>query len=237
MTRDMGGGAVPDLLASTRVLLLDFDGPVTLLMPDGVDRAIADDMRAELRRATGTVPAEIADAKDPLAVLRVTAATEPGDILALVEGVCRQGEVRAAERSQPTDGAHDAMRACHDAGRPPIIVSNNAADAIEVYLERHGIRDLVQSISARPLGQPELMKPDPYLLRQVFHVRAEPPQQYVFVGDSVSDVQVSRATGVRSIGYAKTADRAQALLDAGADAVIDRMRDLSDGIQRAALLS
>jgi len=38
------------------------------------------------------------------------------------------------------------------------------------------------------------MKPDPYLTRQVFQRRAWRPSQYAFVGDSVTDVQVSRST-------------------------------------------
>jgi phosphoglycolate phosphatase len=221
--------ALVGVLATTAPVLLDFDGPVTALMPGGVDRAIADLMRSVLHRAAGEVPVEIAGTNDPLAVLRVTAATQPTEILAAVEDVCRAGEIDAATHSEPTGGAHEAMRACRDAGRPIVIVSNNAAEAIETYLSRHALRDLVQAIVARPPRRPDLMKPDPYLIRQVFRHRAWPPSQYAFVGDSVTDVQASRRTGVRSIGYAETPQRGQELRDAGADAIITSMHDLSDG--------
>lgn len=222
--------ALSAVLASTWPLLLDFDGPVTALMPDGVDRAIADAMRDVLLRLTGRVPVQAAETKDPLTVLRV-AASDPPAVLAAVEEACRAGEVDAAERSEPTEGAHDAMRACRNAGRPLAIVSNNAPEAIAAYLERHRLTDLVLTIAARPPGQPDLMKPDPYLIRQVFRTRADPPRRYAFVGDSVTDVQVSRLTGVQSIGYAKTPDRGQQLRTAGATALVNSMRSLAVALQ------
>jgi phosphoglycolate phosphatase len=225
MTSADGGTTLAEILASTRILLLDFDGPVTQLMPDGVDHAIADTMREVLRQMTGSIPDEVADTTDPLAVLRA-AATESPDVLAAVEDACRAGEVDAANRSHPTDGAHDAMSACRDAGRPIIIVSNNAPEAIDAYLERYGLRDLVLEISARPPGRPDLMKPDPYLVRQVFQHHAERPDHYAFVGDSVTDVQVSQRTGVRAVGFAKTIARGQDLQAAGADVLIHTMQEL-----------
>ena len=231
MTGDTGERTLAAVLDSTRVLLLDFDGPVTPLMPNGVDRIIADSMRDALRRATGEVPTEIADTKDPLTVLRVTAAAEPPEVLAAVEDACRAGEVDAASRSAPTDGAHEAMRACRNSGRPVIIVSNNAPEAIATYLERHALRDLVLSISARPAGRPDLMKPDPYLLRQVFRRRAERPDHYAFVGDSLTDIEVSRVTGVQSVGYAKTPQRGLDLRAAGAVVLLDSMRTLADALR------
>jgi len=123
------------------------------------------------------------------------------------------------------------MRACRDAGRPLIIVSNNAPEAIAAYLERHNLGDLVQSIAARPRGRPDLMKPDPYLIRQIFRRRADPPSRYAFVGDSVTDVQVSRLTGVQSVGYAKTPARGRDLRAAGATAVLDSMRGLAAALR------
>lgn len=129
MTSTTRDDALAGVLAGTAPVLLAFDGPVTALMPGGVDRAIADAMRLVLHRAAGEVPVEIADTNDPLAVLRVTAATQPTETLAAVENACRAGEIDAATHSEPTSGAHEAMRACRDAGRPIVIVSNNAAEA------------------------------------------------------------------------------------------------------------
>ncbi len=237
MTSTTRDGALAAVLATTRPVLLDFDGPVTTLMPAGIDRAISDLMRAALRDAAGDVPAEIADTKDPLAVLRVAAATQPTDVLAAIEDVCRAGEIDAALRSEPTNGAHDAMRVCRDTDRPIVIVSNNAPEAIEAYLERHHLRDLVDAIMARPDHRPDLMKPHPELVHRAVQFLAEAPSRCAFVGDSVTDVQVSQRSHVRSIGYAKTHQRERDLRDAGADALVRTMDDLGDAIRHASLPS
>jgi phosphoglycolate phosphatase len=184
-----------------------------------------------------SVPGEISQTKDPLTVLRVTAASEPTATLAAVEDVCRGGEISAAVRSAPTPGAHDLLRACRDAGRPVVIVSNNAPEAIAVYLDRHALRDLVRGVAARPQGRPDLMKPHPELVHRALQLVDQAPTRCVFIGDSVTDVQVGRRTGVRSIGYAKTPERGQQLMEAGADAVVSAMSDLVEGIQRACRVS
>lgn len=232
MTSTAGGTTLAEILASTRILLLDFDGPVTPLMPNGVDRAIADSMRDVLRQLTGSVPADVVDTKDPLAVLRAAASESP-EVLTAVEDACRAGEIEAAKSCEPTDGAHDAMHACRDAGRPLIIVSNNAAEAIEAYLDGHDLMDLVQSISARPPSRPSLMKPDPFLLREVFRRHADRPDRYAFVGDSLTDIVVSRATGVHAIGYAKTSRRERELREAGAAVVVDTMHSVAIAIRKS----
>ena len=55
---------------------------------------------------------------------------------------------------------------------------------------------------------------------------------WAVVGDSVTDIQVSRAAGVRSIGFAKTPSRGRELQAAGADAVTDSVASLADLIRR-----
>jgi phosphoglycolate phosphatase len=50
--------------------------------------------------------------------------------------------------------------------------------------------------------------------------------QPVLIGDSVTDVEVSHATGIRAIGYAKSAARGSELIAAEADALTERMSDL-----------
>jgi len=62
------------------------------------------------------------------------------EILAAVEDVCRAGETNAATRSEPTSAAHEVLRACRDDGRPIVIVTNNAAEAIEGPSDRNAIR-------------------------------------------------------------------------------------------------
>ena len=54
-----------------------------------------------------------------------------------------------------------------------------------------------------------------------------------FIGDSVTDIQVSRATGIRSIGFAKTPPRGRKLAAAGADAITDSVSLLAGLVRRS----
>jgi phosphoglycolate phosphatase-like HAD superfamily hydrolase len=50
---------------------------------------------------------------------------------------------------------------------------------------------------------------------------------------TLTDIQVSRATGIRSIGFAKTPIRGHELRAAGADAITDSVATLADLIRRS----
>ena len=106
--------------------------------------------------------------------------------------------------SEPTSGAVELLHACNEVGRPVVMVSNNAEAAIDTFLHRHRLRHLVQAVVARIPGQPELMKPHPSAVERALDLLDRPAHQSVLVGDSVIDIQVSRATGLRSSGFAKT---------------------------------
>jgi phosphoglycolate phosphatase-like HAD superfamily hydrolase len=70
------------------------------------------------------------------------------------------------------------------------------------------------------------MKPHPHIVGLALRITATDPADAVLVGDSVSDIDVARAAGVRSIGYAKNPRRGAELRAAGADAITDSMSDL-----------
>ena len=76
-----------------------------------------------------------------------------------MEAASITGEVAAAHTTEPTPGAHDLLTSCKTAGRPVLIVSNNAEEAIRAYLARHQLEPFVAAVMARTLGKPELMKP------------------------------------------------------------------------------
>lgn len=89
------------------------------------------------------------------------------------------------------------------------------------------------------------MKPHPSAVERSLDLLGRPPHQSVLVGDSVSDIQVSLATGMqgyaeelmrdfRSNGYAKTPARGRELQSAGADAITDSVTALADLIRQSA---
>lgn len=208
------------LVEEAHAILLDFDGPITLLMPPPANAHAAAAARAAL--AGLDTPPDVTTTTDHLAVLRWSA-TGPADRLAAVEQACIDAEVEAARHSDPTPGALDFLRACKRVAKPVVIVSNNAADSVVTYLNRYDATSLVRGIVGREPRRPDLLKPHPSLVLAALDLAQVRAEEAVLIGDSVTDIQVAHATGVRAIGYAKTPARGRKLDGAGADALVDDM--------------
>lgn len=213
------------LVASAKAVLLDFDGPLTPLMPAPVNRQAADLARAAVPPDADPMPPDIAGTTDHLTVLR-WAGTQSTHTLEAVERACIAAEVKAAKRSAPTLGALEFLRACAEQERAVVIVSNNSSEAIRSYLGRCKANGMVRGVVGRAPHHPELLKPHPSLGLAALDIVQTPPERAVIIGDSVSDIQVGAAIGVCSIGFAKTASRGVELAAAGADAVIESMSEL-----------
>lgn len=206
------------LVASAKAVLLDFDGPVTPLMPKPRNAQAADAARQPLMHAGLKLPSSVTATTDHLAVLRYAAPLGP-DLLAEVEEACIGAEVAAAKVSQPTPGAHDFLAACSRAEKPVVIVSNNAADAVHAYLLRFKLHGLVRGVVGRQLRRPDLMKPHPSLVGAAVDLTGVQAHECVMVGDSTTDIAAAHAWGIPAIGYAKTELRGQELTSVGAEAV------------------
>lgn len=226
------GTSLDQVLADTWSVLLDFDGPITFLFANGRNRMVANQMREALPPGFD-IPAELRDTPDPLIILRWTALHTSHEIAAKVDQASTSGEVAAAQVSDLTDGARDLLEACADVGRPVVITSNNAEAAIETFLDRVELRHLVRGILGRTPGQPEQMKPHPSVIQRALTLLDQPARRCVLLGDSITDVQVSHATGIRCIGYAKTSTRGHELHLAGADAITDSNRALAESVRHS----
>lgn len=218
-----------DVLAVTRPVLLDFDGPVTHLFINGRNRIVADRMRQAIPKDFQPPP-DVWDTYDPLIVLRWTASNTPRSVQEVVDTASVEGEVFAAHETEPTPGSEDFLRACKQVGRPVVMVSNNAEQAIRAYLDRFDIADLVTAVVARTPGRPDLMKPHPDSINRALVVLDAEPNVCCMVGDSVTDISVCAATGVLSIGFAKNPKRGDELALAGADALVDSMQELAEAV-------
>lgn len=214
------------LLNESAAVLLDFDGPVTPLMPAPANMHAADAARQALAEHGLTPPDGIATTSDHLAVIRWTG-MHASEALADVENACTASEIDSARTCTPTPGAHALLAALHAAGTPVVIVSNNAAEPIRVYLERHSLSAFVRDVVGRPYLRPDLMKPQPHTVNRALAIAEADARSAVLIGDSVSDIEVANAAGVRSIGYATSVRRGAELRDAGADAVTDDIASLT----------
>jgi phosphoglycolate phosphatase len=207
----------PDLLRAAEALLLDFDGPVADLMPSPTNAQAADRAREPL--AGISLPAEVAETSDHLAVLRFTA-EHHHRLLAGVHQACTEAEAEAARIAEPSAHAADLLDFGVRSRVPVAVVSNNADAAVREFFGVHGWMPRVGSFACRTLENVRQMKPDPYLLLAACTALGIRPARSVFVGDSVSDVTAGHACDMPVIGIAKNAQRAVDLIDAGAHAVV-----------------
>ena len=85
---------------------------------------------------------------------------------------------------------------------------------------------------ARIPGHPELMKPHPDVIHRALKILNWRARECCMVGDSVTDIEVSHATGLQSVGFAKNVSRGKELETAGAGALITAMWELVSVIRR-----
>jgi HAD superfamily hydrolase (TIGR01549 family) len=208
------------LLARTRSLLLDFDGPVCAIFAGHPATGIVADLLDLVTAAGAPIPDPLASSRDPFDVLRYSATLDP-DLARRVEHALPIAEVDATQTARPTPHAVEVIRAWRDAGRTLAIVSNNSADAVRTYLNAHGID--VDAVIARTDSDPALLKPSPHLVSRAIDTLRGAPSAAALLGDSTNDITAAHAAGIESIGYANKPGKYDALVDAGADVVIDDM--------------
>ena len=217
---------VASVIATSRYVLLDFDGPICSIFAGLHAPVIADELRRVLTRHRVAIPDEIAAQGDPLEVLRF-AGTIDGNVALDIEQTLRAAELQAADSAAPTPGAHEFLSACRTTGRPVAVVSNNSPQAVARYLDRANLVGLVQHIEGRDPSDPALMKPNPALLHRALSALHGAPASTVLIGDSRSDFEAAHTAGTQAIAYANKPGKAQALTTAGATAVVDSMAQLA----------
>jgi HAD superfamily hydrolase (TIGR01509 family) len=220
------------IISRTRHLLLDFDGPVCSVFAGMSSDEVANEFRRRLAAIGVTIPAGIRSVSDPLEVFRVIAARgrNAGQLaqreLALLE-------TQAMASAQPTDGAAGLITTARQVGMSVAIVSNNSGQAIAAYLRKYDLARYVNATIGRDDPNPAHMKPSPHRVRQAVQMLRATPAECVLVGDQVSDVTAAHSADLAVIGYANKPGKEERLAQAGADAVITRLADLTEAITEA----
>ncbi|RSM38907.1 haloacid dehalogenase [Actinoplanes sp. ATCC 53533] len=223
------------LLAEVDAILLDFDGPVCSIFAGYPAPKVAAELVDMLQRRGVAMPPGLATEPDPLEVLRwAGTAGDPAVTRAVEDALCA-AELRAAESAGPTPYGREVIVAARQAGLPVALVSNNSAGAVTAYLSAHRLASYVSPVVGRAYAEPGQMKPNPEPILHAVRALGLAPDRTVLVGDSLSDIEGSRAAGVRSIGYANRPAKAEVFRQAGADVVIDSMGAIASAlIERAA---
>lgn len=211
------------LLARTRYLLLDFDGPICSIFAGRSARSVVDDLLELLRAAGAVTPPELDATRDPFDVLR-HAATIDTDLSEHIEHALTAAEIDAAGTASPTPRADEVIRAWQDGHRALAVVSNNSAAAVRMYLDAHQLD--VRIVVARTDADPEHLKPSPFLINGALAQLQADPAASALLGDSVTDVAAAHRASIASIGFANKPGKHDKLAGAGADVIIDDMQPI-----------
>jgi HAD superfamily hydrolase (TIGR01509 family) len=127
-------------------------------------------------------------------------------------------------RLRPLPRAPELLRACREAGLEVVLASSADPQEFAVLRKVLGAEDAIgEAASAADVDR---SKPAPDLVKVALNKARVPPQQAVFVGDTVWDVQACQRARVPCIGLRSGGISTGELLDAGAAAVFAGPADL-----------
>lgn len=220
------------LLDDATCILLDFDGPVCDLFRGHPAHDVAVQLRGWIERnVPGDVVVEKASADDPLALLRATAEQYPDPALVReMEQQLTAHEMRAAQTAGPTEGAVELIRRLDAAGRRLAVTTNNSAQAVEIYLDRHGLTAFFSGHIHGRTSQPALMKPDPHCLRQALRSTGSHAAESLMIGDSEADAEAAAEVKVPFLGFAREASKRFRLRAAKATVIVSTMAELLEAM-------
>jgi phosphoglycolate phosphatase len=218
--------ALDDILNKTRCLLISFDGPVCSLFADMAASRVADSLREVIAQEGVRVPQAIEHTDNWLEILSYAASVSP-DLAAHVESELTAMETSAVSAATPTPYTDEVLAACRDSARPVAIVSNHSAAAVHGYLALHDLYGLIGFVAARTGADRVALKPLLSSIELAVTGLEAQSSACALVGDTVMNIQAAQATGVQSIGYARTPRDADHLSNAGAGATIASMADLA----------
>jgi phosphoglycolate phosphatase len=213
-----------EVVARTRYMLLDFDGPVCSIFAGLPAPEVAEELRTLFTAEQLTDTAKNTD--DPIEVFIQAAQVSP-ELAARVEAEMSDLEVTAVATAKPTPYVHEVLAGCRETGRTVAVVSNNSARAVNAYLDHHGLSNGVALVVARTSHDPAQLKPSPHLLEIALQKLAADPAATALVGDSLTDIEAAHRAGIASIGYADKPGKQEAMTQLHAGAVITSMSDLA----------
>ncbi len=204
--------------------MIDFDGPLCHLFAGFPAPEVAENLRAKAE-PFGEFSGHLSGVDDPLEVIRIFAAG-CGDAESIVQMdlALERLETQAASTATKAEGADLLVAGLAKRGLQWGVATNNSEPAVRRFFKDAGW-DL-PPLACRVIGSPHLMKPNPASLERLLSKLDAEPKGGVFLGDSPSDMAAAIACGVRPIGHANKPGKREALLQAGAESVVDFPQDL-----------
>jgi HAD superfamily hydrolase (TIGR01509 family) len=136
-------------------------------------------------------------------------------------------------RLRPLPGAADLLRACQRRGLTVVLASSAGEAEFGSLRAALAAEDAIDDATFS--GDVESSKPAPDLVEVALAKAGVPPEEAVFVGDTVWDVQACRKAGVPCIGLLSGGIGRDELAAAGAAQVYPGPADLLDSFDRSLL--
>lgn len=212
-----------------RLVIFDLDG--TLIDSEAL---IVETVGEAFRAVAEPVPDDAAiraisgiTARDALAILAPKA--DPMRVDVLLESYIKHYQSRTATTREPMfSGALQALDRLQAAPQTILAVATGKGyQSAVTLLEHHGIVARFNSIETPTHNRG---KPDPQMLETAMEKAGVDAKQTVMVGDTIHDMRMAKAGGVKAIGVAWGYHAIDDLKEAGADIVLDDFSELDAAI-------
>ncbi|MFF5483037.1 HAD family hydrolase [Streptomyces sp. NPDC012935] len=226
------------LLAATRAVLFDFDGPVCRFFPESTQE-VARQIKQAARQDWGTLDPGVEACDDSHQVLRPlwriyerlcgreTPERPSRRPLDRAEEIIAEQESKAVAGAVPVPDIGELVKQLRELRVRLVVVSNNARGPILTYLGRVGLASEFEAVFGRDPHDARLMKPNPHCVRRALAHLSLPPAACLMVGDQPTDLIAARAAGTPFLGWTQDEVRAKEMAREGADAVVSSYRPVT----------
>lgn len=215
-------------MSAARLVVFDCDGTLVDSQAAIVRAMEAAFAAAELPPPDSNAVRRIVGLSLPQALLRLApAASESARALALetYKASFRQARLDGALEEPLYPGMEALLRRLHGAGRILGVATGKSDQGLAACLARHGVGDLFTTLQT---ADRHPSKPHPAMLDAALFEAGAAPGEAVMIGDTVFDIAMAQAAGVRAIGVAWGYHEPAELEAAGAVGVADTCEQLEE---------
>ena len=137
------------------------------------------------------------------------------------------GPVRDPATGTPAGYIHEALAACHDSGRTPVITAAALPAQVSSYLNRHGLAELINHVYILNGSSPEHERISSDLLRSTISALNASPSGCAIITANAATIRDASDAGLATIGYTAMPGTDQQLTAAGAHSLLPSLADLT----------
>ncbi len=188
-----------------RGLVFDFDGTMCRLFQNYDLSAVVNEMCVRMNRHGIPFSAEqdAFDVFDAIRSRRGLDAEQKKVLFREMNGVLVSAELDAVRNCGPVHGVGEILPRLYGEGYPIGIATNNSRECVVEFLNLY-CNGLNVPVSGRIGAQPQLMKPDPFTLRETLRELNRTAADALFFGDTGRDHECAQRMRCKFVGVAPT---------------------------------